>query len=343
MARRPTISDLAAQAGVSVATVDRVLNGRHPVREETANRVLQAANAIGFHAAALIEQRLRPALAQYRLGFILQKPGQYFYREFAREIGVAASAVAGCRIVPVIDHATSQAPLDLAAKLTDMARKVDAVAMVAPDHPTLAAAVEAVRGKGVPVYSLLSDFATGVRDGYFGVSNRKVGRTAAWIIAKTAKAPGKVALFVGSHRFQGHELREIGFRSYFREHAPEFQVLDTMVNLETRQIAHEATIDLLHRHADLAGLYVAGGGMEGAILALREEGRSGHPIAVVNEITPDTRSALTDGVVAMAIATPLPELCREVVGAMVRRLSGEGAEAPGETFLPFDIYLPENI
>jgi LacI family transcriptional regulator len=323
--------------------VDRVLNGRHPVREETAGKVLQAANAIGFHAAALIEQRLRPELPHYRLGFILQKPGQYFYREFAREIGAAAAAATGCRVTPVIDHAASQAPLDLAATLNEVARKVDAVAMVAPDHPTLGAAVEALKAKGIPVYALLSDFATGIRDGYFGVSNRKVGRTAAWIIAKIAKMPGKVALFVGSHRFQGHELREIGFRSYFREHAPEFQVLDTMVNLETRQIAHEATIDVLHRHADLAGLYVAGGGMEGAILALREEGRNGHPVAVVNEITPETRAALTDGVVAMAIATPLTELCREVVGAMVRRLSGEGGDGPGETFLPFDIYLPENV
>ena len=33
MGSRPTIADLAVAAGVSVATVDRVLNGRHPVRE----------------------------------------------------------------------------------------------------------------------------------------------------------------------------------------------------------------------------------------------------------------------------------------------------------------------
>ena len=39
MARRPTIDDLAQAAGVSVATVDRVLNGRPNVREGTARRV----------------------------------------------------------------------------------------------------------------------------------------------------------------------------------------------------------------------------------------------------------------------------------------------------------------
>ena len=49
MGRRPTISDLAVAAGVSVATVDRVLNQRHRVRGETAERVLAAAQSIAIN------------------------------------------------------------------------------------------------------------------------------------------------------------------------------------------------------------------------------------------------------------------------------------------------------
>ena len=82
--------------------------------------------------------------------------------------------------------------------------------------------------------------------------------------------PGKLAVFVGGYRWHGHELRETGFRSYLREYAPDFSVLDTMVNLETRQLTYEATLNLLDRNPDLRGLYCAGGGMEGAIAALRE-------------------------------------------------------------------------
>ncbi|TIO97114.1 MAG: LacI family transcriptional regulator, partial [Mesorhizobium sp.] len=51
MAKRPTITDLARVSGFSVATVDRVLNNRLPVREETARRVYEAATDIGYHAA----------------------------------------------------------------------------------------------------------------------------------------------------------------------------------------------------------------------------------------------------------------------------------------------------
>ena len=71
MSKRPTISDLAEAAGVSVATVDRVLNGRLPVREATARRVYEAATATGYHAAGLIRQRMRQDLPEYRLGFLL--------------------------------------------------------------------------------------------------------------------------------------------------------------------------------------------------------------------------------------------------------------------------------
>ena len=97
MARRPTIADLAQRAGVSVATVDRVLNGRQPVREETARRVYEAARELGFHAAGLIRQRLAAELPAVRLGFVLQKPRQAFYQAFERELRAAVAAAPGVR------------------------------------------------------------------------------------------------------------------------------------------------------------------------------------------------------------------------------------------------------
>jgi LacI family transcriptional regulator len=343
VASRPTIADLARAAGVSVATVDRVINGRHKVREETSRRVYDAATEIGFHAVTLLRQRVFEGLPQYRLGFILQKPKHYFYQAFARELENAVLSAPGIRGVPQIEFATNQTPTALADLIRAVGGRNQALAMTAPDYPALTVAVEELKSKGIPVFSLLSDFASGVREGYLGLNNRKVGRTAAWMISRAAKGPGKVAVFVGSHRFHGHELREMGFRSFFRENAPEFEVLDTLVNLETPQITHEATLDLLHRHPDLSGFYVAGGGMEGAISAIREEKITGKLNIVVNELTPDSRAALADDVVMMAIATPLQHLCRELVAQMAGAIENGPAGVPGQTFLPFEMYVSENI
>jgi LacI family transcriptional regulator len=50
MSRRPTIRDVADQAGVSIATVSRVLNGRGDVSVETRERVREVARSVGYSA-----------------------------------------------------------------------------------------------------------------------------------------------------------------------------------------------------------------------------------------------------------------------------------------------------
>ncbi|MUT22873.1 substrate-binding domain-containing protein [Mesorhizobium japonicum] len=343
MAKRPTIADIAREAGLSVATVDRVLNARHPVREETAQRVLAASQAIGYHAAGLIKQRLQRHLPQYRLGFILRKPTHHFYQRLAREVEAAVNAAKCFHGTSLIEFAPSHMPCDLVPLLKEFGARCHAIAMVAPDHPAITAAVQELKAKGIPVFSLLSDFAEGVREGYIGLDNRKVGRTTAWMLSKVARRPGKVAIFVGSQRFQGQELREVGFRSYFRENAPTFELLDPLVNLEARQITYEATLDLMQREPELTGFYVAGGGMEGAISALREEGESRGLVAIVNEITPESRAALADGTITMSVGTPQRLLCQELMTLMAQAIKVGTSETLGQTFLPFEIYLPENV
>jgi LacI family transcriptional regulator len=50
MSRRPTIHDVAEQAGVSIATVSRVLNDRGDVSTETRERVREVARSVGYSA-----------------------------------------------------------------------------------------------------------------------------------------------------------------------------------------------------------------------------------------------------------------------------------------------------
>jgi LacI family transcriptional regulator len=343
VARRPTITDVARAAGVSVATVDRVLNGRVRVREETARQVYDAAREIGYHAAALIGQRMQAELPAIRLGFVLHKQRQAFYQSFTREIEEAVRAARGIRGEARIVFAPSQSPADFAGLIEELGQTCQAVAATAVTHVEITDAVIRLQEAGVPCFALLNDFAQGFRQNYVGLNNLKVGRIAAHMIATAVHRPGKTAVFVGGYRWHGHELRETGFRSYLREYAPQFTVLDTLVNLETRQLTYEATLDLLSRHPDLRGIYCAGGGMEGAIAALREARAPGEVALVVNEITPESRSALADRYVTMVIATPLPKLCEDLVGLMVSAARQGTSPLPGQHFLRPDLYLPESV
>src|SRR5262245_52406269 len=51
--RAATINDVAARAGVSIATASKALNGRGQVRDETRQRVLVAAQELAFQPNAL--------------------------------------------------------------------------------------------------------------------------------------------------------------------------------------------------------------------------------------------------------------------------------------------------
>lgn len=343
MASRPTIKDIAAEAGVSTATVDRVLNGRVQVREETVRKVAEAAHRIGYHARGLIDQRLAPAVPKMTFGFVLHKAKQEFYQNFAREIEQAVANRRDIHGRAVIRYSADQSPEGFLREIEAISGGVDAIASSSVNHQSINREVQRLKDQGIPCFALLNDFAQGVRENYLGLNNMQVGRIAAWIITKTQCEPGKVAVFVGGNRWHGHQLRETGFRSYARESAPDFTVVDTLVNLETRTVTHEATMDLLARHSDLRGIYVAGGGMEGAIAALREAREPEEISLVVNELTEESRAGLTDGYVTMVIATPLAQLCKDLVDMMVNAARAGTSDIPGQHFLEPRLYLPESI
>ncbi len=173
MARRPTISDVARSAGVSVATVDRVLNARAPVREETQRKVFAAAQQIGFHAVGLIEQRVEWEKPELVLGLVLNKERQAFYKSLRAAAITAAAAEDGIRIRPHIVFSASQAPADMAAHFEAMIGTADVVASTAINHVAVTDAVSRLKDEGIPCFALMNDFAQGVRQSYIGLNNLK--------------------------------------------------------------------------------------------------------------------------------------------------------------------------
>lgn len=342
MVKRPTITDLARHAGVSVATVDRVLNRRLPVREDTALRVVGAAEAIGYHATGLLKRRMSE-VPRRTLGFLLQKRHYFFYQAFGAELVKSAKALQSIEAKPLLDFVDELVPARIAARIRDMSERADALAIVAVDHPTVNEAVEEAVARGKHVFTLLSDITTPKRSCNLAVDTRRAGRTAAWTISRLAKAPGKVGILLGSHRYLSQEISEISFRSYMREHAPDFQLLEPIINLDDERIAYEAVIDMLASNADLAGLYVAGGGQEGLVRALRDEGAGRGVIAVCNELTASTRSAVIDGTIDMTLRTPIEVMSAKAAELMALAVSGQESEIPQQVLFPAEIYISENI
>jgi LacI family transcriptional regulator len=341
MVKRPTLHDLAKAAGVSIATVDRVINRRLPVSGDTSQRVVKAAESIGYHATSLLKRRVEEMPAR-RFGFLLQKPDA-FYRQLGHELVTASRSSRLVEGKPFIDFVEDVVPAIIAERLLQIAKKSDAIAVVAMDHPVVNEAVEAVIAQGKPVFTLLSNINSASVSGHFGADSRKCGRIAGWTISRLARKPGKIGILVGSQRYLNQELSEISFRTYMREHAPDFQLLEPITNLDDERIAYEAVSDMVSGDADLVGVYVSGGGQEGLIRALREFCTPHQLVAVCNELTPATRAALHDGVIDLTLGTPFSSLARLLVEAMAKGTIGQDMPHLRPLNLPPDVFIAENI
>lgn len=341
---RATIVDLATAAGVSISTVDRVLNGRDPVRQVTADRVLEAAERIGFRGVAAIRHRVANSRPVGRLGFLLQLRGQQEYRlwgELLADATRASTIVHGRPVVRFLEDLSAENVVD---NLMTLSREVDAVALVAADHPKINHAVDMLAADGVPVFTLVSDLSGRGVAGHVGIDDLKKGRTAGWFVKGLAGDLRQVAVLVGSPRYKSQDLAEAGFRTYLREHAPSVQLVQTEATFEEDDRAFAITGRLLRDVPDLSGIYVAGGGIGGVIAALRKrEGAGPRPIVVVNELTDETRAALADGVIQVVLSHPAERMARTAVEVMARALVARFEGGRQQHFLPFEIFTAENI
>ena len=94
---------------------------------------------------------------------------------------------------------------------------------------------------------------------------------------------------------------------------------------------------------DLAGLFISGGGISGAIAGLRSTGMAGRIVAVGYEMIDVTRTALLDGTLTFLIAHPLKRLADETIAGMVQAVSSAGQSGAFTTVLPFEIFTRENL
>jgi LacI family transcriptional regulator len=340
---RPTINDLAAAAGVSVSTVNRVLAGADNVRPPTVQLVRDAAEKIGFYGLGAIQSQVMARRQKFRFGFLLLQPSRTFYKLLATALKDSAQSFKDCDVEVAVSFAEDLSPQAFSAKLIELGESCDAVGVVAAVHPLVSQAVDTLQQRGVPVFALISQLSATGSVNYVGPDNWKAGRTAAWAISNMCKQPGKIGILVGNHRYRCQEMNESGFRSYFREFAPEFTLLEPLSTFETSAVAEEITEKLINTHPDLKGLFIAGGGISGAMNALRASGKANQIITVCHQLMDNTRIGLLDGTLSLLLHDPVDKLATTTIAGMMKACTAPADVGPQTTVLPFEIYTRENI
>ncbi|MGK3123155.1 LacI family DNA-binding transcriptional regulator [Candidatus Pantoea formicae] len=341
--RKITMNAIADAAGVGVATVDRVLNRRMPVRAVTEQKVLEAANRLGYRfAPALpVHGESQTAQVKLRMGFILLSQSYSFYHSLTDALRQETQPLHPAGSEPLFYWHDIDDVAAVVASLHKLAEQVEVIGLVALDHPLIRHAIESLSRQGVRVYALFSNFSPCGHAGYFGLDNQKAGRTAGWLASHLLHQPGSVGVLVGDHRFTCQESCEISFRSYLREQDSRRRVLEPLKTHESIDGGYHATRQLLEEHADLALIYAPCGGIEGVIHALRQQPQ--RKVALIcHGPVKDGELALIDGSITVMIRHEIEDMARQLART-IQQHHADSAEHFSQVTLPFEIITRENL
>lgn len=290
---KPQLSDLAEQAGVSMATVDRVINRRKGVKERTRRRVLEVAREIGFLSAedAALYGAERP------LNIVVLLPAGT--NPYLRLLGERVKERVGRSGVNdpflrcfFIESFSARA---LVAALRKNADWADGIIFFAIEHPEVRDAVAEIAASGTRLVTIVSDLGHVPEMCHVGLDNRAVGRTAGLLIGRLAKAEsGSVALVAGSRHYRAHSEREAGFLSLLDEMFPRLKIVGLREGHDDAAENYRHASELFAQVPDLVGIYNVGGSSGGITRAMREQARES-VVFIGHGLTPDTRRALLDG------------------------------------------------
>lgn len=296
--RNHRVRDIAEQAGLSAATVDRVLHDRPGVSARAMRAVETALLDLDRQATQVRLQR-RTLLVDV----VLDAPIRF--RDAVRE--AAEGALVSLRPATVRARFHESDGADPA----EVARTVDAVGasgrashgivLKAPDDARVAAAVQRASDRGIPTVTLVTDVGGSGRIAYVGLDNAAAGATAAYLLSHLLRGrPGAVLASVSHRAFLGEQERFAAFCERLALRDPDREVL-TLPDVRGDDDAMErVTVAALTRHPEVVAVYSMGGGNAGLARALKSAGRCGTHF-VAHDLDADNLPLLRSGALTVVL------------------------------------------
>jgi LacI family transcriptional regulator len=290
--KRATVHDVARTAGVSLATVDRVLNARPGVRPETQEKVEAAIKALDFRRD--LSASLLARARDLRVVFLIPDGGNAFMASLTDAIARRVRQTRNERLTLSATPYHALDPNALVARLDGLSgRQTDCAVIVAPDDPAVVRAVDAATRRGVAVITLVSDLPGSSRRQFIGIDNQAAGRTAASLLGRFCPA-GKIGILAGTMALRDHRERFEGFAGVMGREFAGLELVGPREGFDDDAQTESAALALL-ADPGLTGIYNLGAGNAGLVAALGKTHRAGNIRVVAHELTDTTGDALRAG------------------------------------------------
>lgn len=342
MMGRPTVTDIAREAGVSLATVDRVLNARPGVRAKTITAVNDAVARLGYvrdmAAANLARGR------STRVAILLPDTESQFVQTLQDALEQAATLATSARMQVDLRRYPAADMHALAATLADLAAGgISGVALMAPETPVLRDALRALHAAGVPVVAMVSDLPNSAPAHYVGIDSHAAGRTAAMLMGRFlgAKTP-RVMVIAQSMLLRDSIERRRGFDAVMQRDFPGIEVGQTLETHGAPETLRQVMRLSLESSGPVGGIYLLGSGHRALAQVLSELGLLGRVVTIGHELTPHTIAALQAGWMDAVIAQNVGHIARSTLRVLQAKADQQPINESQER-LRLEIILRENL
>ncbi|PDT43159.1 LacI family transcriptional regulator [Sinorhizobium sp. FG01] len=331
---KATLKDVAREAGVGTATVERVVNGRGGVRPETVERVFLAVRKLDYR------HRLPEAhRGLIRIEVILVRPETSFYSRMNQ----AFERIAALLDKSITVHRTfarENDPVEFAHHIANPGFRRSALIVVAPDHPNVVKSLKTAARYGTPVVQIMTRPAPELP--YVGIDNYAAGRTAAYYTSRMlAGRSGSFVALCHSGAYENHKERIRGFSAYLANHPGDHLFGQVMFDCDDDLNSMELLHGALRDDPEIIGLYTAGGDNR-SVAAVLKEHASRRIFWVGHELSDQSRGALREGVMSIVL-DQAPEIqARRAIDLTLRSLGLIDLEVSLEP-VRFLTITPENV
>ncbi len=342
MAHRFAVREIARQAGLSEATVDRVLHERGGVRPSTKELVNVAIEELSRQV-----RPLRPGEHSLVIDLVMWTPLRFsavvqhsLERSLVERTPHAIRVRSRC-----LEHWTLPALVAWLDRLPK--RKSQGVILKAPDLPQISAAIERLSAAGIPVVTLVTDITDSSRLAYVGSDNESAGETAAHLVHGWMQGvKGKVAVVTSGEWFNGEEQRANAFCSQLACLTPQREVttLECPNGLDAE--TYQRFSALLDADSDINAVYSVGGGNAG-ILSAFDYKRKACACFITHDLGEEHRALLSQRRLSAVLHHDLVEDMRRACNILLhyhysdRRRGDAQALAGGAS--PIQVITPYNL
>lgn len=336
-----TMQDIADKAGVSVATVEKVLNDKGKVADSTRKKILDIAKELSYEsedaAVTLGKKKSGP-----KIGFV----------SFAEEDQRHADLKAGifermeedkAFAADMLVRETPMNAKDQLAAIDEVIKEGAKGLLLTPfDDEKIVERINKLKKKGIPVVTVCSDIEGTDREAYVGSNNVQLGATAGALLGLISKGKGEVGIITGSRKVLGQEQRIAGFLEKLKREYPGISV-ETIVECKNEDYKCYDTVQrIAYDYPTITSFLFVAGGVGGGCKALYQiTGRPHYDIITIDEIEA-TVEYMNKGLITAAICQ---EPRRQGAIALTLLLNAMQGKSPESEFnyTDINIKIKENI